>query len=417
MIDDIVTLPVRLKQFKHDAVITSTTIRWLPMSTLCRRYGFESPDDTAIFPVGSQISMPTGLDAMFRYKFVEQIPAGICEYFIVSESPINILRPKLSKQNKIYCLWATVTDPKTLRGKKFIFWRSVFDICRFEIEDTTVDAPAEGVIGEELKAFRALYSLPREKNWFDTITSPDDVLVSQGGDRDKNIDALLQLGANMKAFNDAVDLQGSDSWWLNPNDVFVGVDLPEKPNFDLLKGATLFPMLVYGAAFFGNFTHLIGNKYIVHPYWRPFRDDHLHPATEISIRDEDSPIYEILKYAEDLPYSEIEVQMTSKLEGNSEFCDIKVYNPYDLNFEFNVSSTDQAKYIDPMVKHVREVLDRNISNWTRVCLTRSWSEETYITIEKADLSVERFYFDLAASVLSSRNLVRDYQGCMYAFGL
>ena len=152
MIDDIVILPRRLKQFKYNAHVSSEQVCCPPISNIDRLVGYESPNDDVFIEAGTRMSLPTGVDTWFRCKLIENTRNGIVEYFCISRSPLDIFRIKRSSKTLLYCLWVSIIDPVTFKRRKYVLWEHVRALMRYEVEDNVADVPIEAVIADDASA-------------------------------------------------------------------------------------------------------------------------------------------------------------------------------------------------------------------------------------------------------------------------
>ena len=179
MIVDIVQLPRRLSRFTRHAEINSEEVFGFPISMISRIYGYQPYNDDDFIGVGNKHKVLTGKYTPFRYKFIEPTRHGIAEYFVMTESPIDIRCPFRSSRVKLFCPWVTITNPATLEVRKFIIWNGVKDLMRFEIEDNVRDVPVELVIANEIRTFSKLHARPDVESTVDEYPALDDNLVSE----------------------------------------------------------------------------------------------------------------------------------------------------------------------------------------------------------------------------------------------
>ena len=179
MIVDIVQLPRRLSRFNRHAEINSEEVFGFPISMISRIYGYQPYNDDDFIGVGSRHKVLTGKHTPFRYKIIEPTKHGIAEYFVMTESPIDIRLPFRSSRVRLFCPWVTITDPATLEVRKFIIWNGVKDLIRYEVEDSVRDVPVELVIANEIRNFARLHARPDVESTVDCYPSLDDNLVSE----------------------------------------------------------------------------------------------------------------------------------------------------------------------------------------------------------------------------------------------
>ena len=412
MICDIVCLPRRLKQFSHSATINSELTLCLPISCISRMFGFNDYHDDVYIGVGSHNRVLTGKYTPFRYKFIEPTKYGIAEYFVMTESPIDIRCPFRSKHVKLYCPWVTVTNTNTFKTRKFIIWNGVRDLIRFEIEDSVNDVPIEMVIRNELKNFAILHDRPDLVSSMENGLSINETLISEEtNSRDIKLDHLVILGSNIRAFEECTN--GMDPCHCpDAIEIFRGWGmLPEQKYLKLapLNSCTLINHFVYGAQSLGDLRHLFGMNYDAHPFQRNFNVGPLDPYTELSIDSDSNPdLFGVMKYIEHLSYSELSINHT-KANG-VDTCDVFVYNPYDPLMR--VPKVDQS-LSNEVISNISGPLTKVYGDFTFVNIRRSWADEIYITIE-SNGKTEHYYFDLVSAALGSRTFIRDYDGHLFS---
>ena len=410
MIDDIVVLPRTLKQFKREASVSSETMVTLPLSAIPRYSGFESPNDEDWVCFGSTMRVPTGKHTWFRFKIVENTPIGIVEYFCLTESPVDFYNPRKSIKLKIHCPWLTITDSRHLKVKKFVLWRHIIELTRYETEDSVIDSPVEAVIANEIRAFAQIYGC---EHFYKELTHyPTDfknVLVSElkSKSEEDGLDTLCTLESNIRAY-----LQNDDDLpfpMFEPDDIWRGISLPKRwTNTDMLRYCSVLPFLQFGAITLGEIAHLFSPCYQLHAFQRGFAQPVLNEMTILNIPANDTTeLFTIIKYAEGLPYSEFELRITKT------DCGLKVYNPYDLRLLKKTASVE-ASQSTAETDNIRRLILERFPNLSQMLLVRSWSEEIYITVTYADGKTDMFYYDMSVAALCDRSLIRDYNGCMFA---
>ena len=408
MIDDIVLLPRRLKQFKRDADVSSEVLYCSPMSCIPRIYGYETPNDDTFAPYGTTISLPTGHDTWFRFKMIENTPNAILEFYCISESPVDVLHIKKSKKTCVYCLWVAATDPKTYQQKKYVLWEHVRAFMRYETEDNVSDVPIEAAIASELWAFAEVYGMPDVLHpILDYPDKKDIVRISELNPKTNWLDAYLNLGANIRALSDIYAFDDTIHA-PNPGDVFRGVDIPEKwIDANPLKRSSVLKHLIWGPICISELMFLFSPRFALHCFQRGFNMTPLPGDTEISIpKSDDHNVFSIIEYIERIPYGEFELRIS--VDGK---CDFVHYNPFDMNILSREVSADHTNGGDceEVMKasaKIRELMDKDV---VQVIIARSWAEEAYITFRYADGNVQRFYVDVSVHALCSRSLLRDYE--------
>ena len=408
MIDDIVLLPRRLKQFKRTAEVSSEVSCCPPISNIQRVYGFESPSDDMFIEFGAETDVPTGVDTWFRFKLIENTIHGIVEYFCLSESPIDVLHIGKSKKTLLYCLWVAVTDPKTYKRRKYILWENVRALMRFEIDETK-DVPIEAAIADELGAFNDLlfYPSPEIIKLLVNYPSRDDIVrISEFKPEVNGQDLYLTIGANIRALSDIYAFE--DDWHRpDPIDVLRGVELPEKwTDTSPLSTCAVLKLLLWGPVLLKEIMYLLSPSFGLHCFQRGFMMEPLPSDTEINVeRNDDREVFSIIEYIEAIPYGEFELAVSSVQPGY-----FRRYNPFDMNIQSRTLGADHTQAEDTVVKKViHQIRELKLQNVVSVHVARSWAEEVYITFRYANDKCKRYYVDLSVHALCSRSLIRDYQ--------
>ena len=414
MIDDIVLLPRRLKQFKRDAKVSSELLCSPPMSSIARLVGYEVPDDTLVIPFGTGMNVPTGVDTWFRFKLIENTVSGIVEYFCLSESPVDIFNIKKSKRTRVYCIWVSLTDPVTFRRRKYVLWEHIRALMRYEIEDSVNDVPVETVIANELRAFADVYGCPEIFPALVNYPSSKEIVrISELGANKNEVDTFLKVVSNIKALNEIYDVDTSIHS-PDPTEVFRGTDLPEKwTDISPLKRSTVIKHLMWGPVDMKELFFLFGAGFGLHCFQRGFNTQPLPGDTEISTEEGSTvELFSIIEYIETIPYGEFE--LTVKADGTHQF---RRFNPFDMNVLSREKHADLMQTTDEEVTTaVKSIAETICNNITEIVVARSWAEEAYITFKYADGTSRRFYFDLAVYALCSRSLFRDYQVPSFIMG-
>lgn len=406
MIDDIVLLPRRLKQFKKDAKVSSELICTPPMSSISRIVGYEIPDDTFVVPFGIGMNIPTGVDTWFRFKLIENTVAGIVEYFCLSESPIDIFHIQNSKKTLVYCIWVSVTDTLTFKQRKYVLWEHIRALMRYEIEDNVNDVPVETAIADELRTFASMYGCPEIFAGLTNYpTSRDIVRISEVGSDKRAVDTYLKVLSNIKALNEVYDFDTSIHS-PDPTEVFRDTDVPEKwTDVSPLKRSSVVHHLLWGPVNIKDILFLFGPGFSLHCFQRGFNAKPLPGDTEIDVPSPDnSDVFSIIEYIETIPYGEFELTVNA-----DKTYDFVRYNPFDLNVLSRTAHADHMEDDAEVTKAAVNIREAFSDQTTEIHIARSWAEEAYITFRYAKGKSRRFYVDLAVYALCSRSLIRDYQ--------
>lgn len=407
MLVDIVQLPRRLKDFRHEASITSEQVLGYPMSYLHREFGYWSPNDEDFLGIGGKHRLIVGRDAFFRYKFIEPTKMGLAEYFVMASSPIDIRSPLRNKRIQLYCPWVTITDPRTLRMRKFLIWNGIFELMHYETEDSIHDVPIEAVIINEIRNQAILHDRPDILKGFESYPKDwKNVLISEEKfDGTDAAEMLTTLESNIQAYNE-ITVNEEPYYWPNIWDIFRDINIPPvwtdaKP----LSFCTFLTHVIHGSTTMGEIRHLFGLNYDSHAFQRYFNSQALSPYTELSIYDDSNPdLFGILKLVERVPFSEF------KLDIDEAGIHPYVYNPYDVFMRIDQASVK----IDQEVMHkLPQAIKHYCSNVKKAEIIRSWGEEVYITIQHQDGAIERFFFDLISASIGTRSLIRDYNGRLF----
>ena len=405
MIVDIVQLPRRLSRFNRHAEIISEEVFGFPISLISRIYGYQPYNDDEFIGVGSKHQVLTGKYTPFRYKIIEPTKHGIAEYFVMTESPIDIRCPFRSSRVKLFCPWVTITNPVTLEVRKFIIWNGVKDLIRYEVEDSVRDVPVELVLANEIRNFARLHGRQDVEQSVDEYPELDDNLVSEVKyDDNASVDMLTTLGANIKAYKEATEL-AEPFYWPDATEIFRGINLPKKwTDATLLKSCTLINHVIYGTTTIGDIRHLFGIAYDAHAFQRVFNDGDLNPYTELDISGNNDPdLFQILKYIESLCYSEFVIEV-----DNNGVCNLTLYNPYDPFIKLKADTTKFAS----LLKGIVAALKHGHPDLESTYIARSWASEAYITIKHGG-KTDRYFFDLISATLGSRSLIKDYDGNLF----
>lgn len=404
MIDDIVELPRRLSQFKIDTTVTSHTLCTVPISSVPKYTGYDSPRDDVWVEFGYKLGIPTGTDAWFRYKLIENTRHGICEYFCISQMPLDLMHIVRSKLLQLYCLWATVTNPVDYSTKRYVFWETIRELTG-SCSPRKTDAPLEAIIADEIRAFGALHDRPDVaepiKN-YPAITSTS--RIGEIGTETDDVDTYLNLLSNMMSVHDSIV---NEDWSVDAMDIYRGIRLPEVlTNIGIIRGNSVLPFLSNGSVLIKDILHLLSPMYGVHAYLRSFTNS-LPDGTDITaFANEDEDLFSIIKYIEKIPYSEFETKINCASQENS----IRIMNPYDLNYASRNGHADHMSVTRvPQLEKLRAVFVKKFPGACEVYIARSWAEEAYITIcYENNKAAYRFYLDLSAVALISRSFIRDY---------
>lgn len=413
MIDDIVILPRRLKQFKYNAHVSSEQVCCPPISNIDRLVGYESPNDDVFIEAGTHLSLPTGVDTWFRCKLIENTRNGIVEYFCISQSPLDIFRIKRSSKTLLYCLWVSIIDPVTFKRRKYVLWEHVRALMRYEIEDNVSDVPIEAVIADEIRAFADMND--SHELLMSVINYPDAKEINRISQIRHDIDGLgiyLTLCSNIRALNEIYSLDQSIHAPF-PIDVLRGIDLPERwSDLSPLRKSSVLKHLLVGPATIRELLFLFDPKFGLHCFQRGFNDALLPDDTEIDIpKEDDHEVFSIIEYIETIPYGEFDLTV-DVITGKHEFIR---RNPFDMNeLSRNLHCDRVLNDFEPEVqKAIDSIREDMPDDVISVHVARSWAEEAYITFRYADGKTRSFYVDIAIHALCSRSLIRDYQIPMF----
>lgn len=410
MLVDIVELPRRHAQFKRrEASVNSEMIISYPISNLAREFGYWSPNDDDYLAVGGIHRLMIGRDALFRYKFIEPTKYGVAEYFVMTSSPIDVRFPLSNKRIHLYCPWVTITDPRTLKIRKFILWNGIFELMHYETEDSIHDVPVEAVILNEIRNQARLHNRPDVLVGLEKY--PQDwkkVLISEERfDGSDAAEMLATLGSNIRAYNEVVVDQEA-YYWPELYDIFRGLNLPESwTDTTPLRSCTFLSHVIHGSTTMGDIRHLFGMNYDTHAFQRMFNATALDPYTEISIYDENPDFFGLLKYIERLPYSEFRIEV-----DKNGLCNIQLYNQYDPYLQVK-QSTGTAQFEPEIMAKISSAVRRCCPHLESGEIVRSWGEEVFFTLKDQTGGVHRYYFDLISASLGSRSLIRDYDGRIF----
>lgn len=413
MIDDIVILPRRLKQFKYNAHVSSEQVCCPPISNIDRLVGYESPNDDVFIEAGTHLSLSTGVDTWFRCKLIENTRNGIVEYFCISQSPLDIFRIKRSSKTLLYCLWVSIIDPVTFKRRKYVLWEHVRALMRYEVEDNVADVPIEAVIADEIRAFADIND--SHELLMSVINYPDAKEINRISEIRPDIDGLgiyLTLCSNIRALNEIYSLDQSIHAPF-PIDVLRGIDLPERwSDLSPLRKSSVLKHLLVGPATIRELLFLFDPKFGLHCFQRGFNDALLPDDTEIDIpKEDDHDVFSIIEYIETIPYGEFDLTV-DVITGKHEFIR---RNPFDMNeLSRNLHCDRVLNDFEPEVqKAIDSIREDMPDDVISVHVARSWAEEAYITFRYADGKTRSFYVDIAIHALCSRSLIRDYQIPMF----
>ena len=413
MIDDIVILPRRLKQFKYNAHVSSEQVCCPPISNIDRLVGYESPNDDVFIEAGTRMSLPTGVDTWFRCKLIENTRNGIVEYFCISRSPLDIFRIKRSSKTLLYCLWVSIIDPVTFKRRKYVLWEHVRALMRYEVEDNVADVPIEAVIADGIRAFADIND--SHELLMSVINYPDAKEINRISEIRPDIDGLgiyLTLCSNIRALNEIYSLDQSIHAPF-PIDVLRGIDLPERwTDLSPLRKSSVLKHLLVGPATIRELLFLFDPKFGLHCFQRGFNDALLPDDTEIDIpKEDDHEVFSIIEYIETIPYGEFDLTV-DVITGKHEFIR---RNPFDMNeLSRNLHCDRVLNDFEPEVqKAIDSIREEVPDDVISVHVARSWAEEAYITFRYADGKTRSFYVDIAIHALCSRSLIRDYQIPMF----
>ena len=409
MIDDIVVLPRLYGEHKRDHRVNSELMCTYPISAISRSIGYESPDDSTWTMYGSKTDVPVGKDAWYRLKIIENTTDHLVEYYCLSDKPVDPMHLNRCSTATIYAIWATFANRTTgVIDHKYVFWRNVFALTRYETEDTAVDAPVEAAIGSEVYAFARLYGFPElVEATLAYPAKPEEAILSEvQKDPQQDMDKLRLLRSNIKAFSELTDM-GSIPDWANPMDIFRGINLPRVWT-DLTPTSTCYviAMVQFGPVLLKELMFLISPVYSLHLAQRVFDRPKLEPETRFDVPGTDSgSLFTLIKYVDELPYKEF--KLIVKPTGEFRL----ILNTKTGCREITkVSDLTGREATGTRITSIREAAQAMFpkKELDTATVKKSWSEEIYITILLKDGSKYSYYFDTSVATLCSRSLLKDY---------
>lgn len=379
MIDDIVELPRPLKGRSCETVLSSYRPYEPPASEFGRMLGISVDIRDMPICIGNEFELLTGNDSPHRYKLVEHDEKFVREFVTISDGPIT------SVSSKLFTLWVNQVNKQTLECNRYYFWDMIAaareyygfqkcDLLSREVEDTLKVAGT----------LRSYPGLERSYQWSHEHLEPvkDEV---------EEVDRMFMLHANIGALDDAMDC----NYFFNPTDVFRGAWKDTKP-IKLITGAGR--ILSHDIVAPKDVKKLLGPDYATKPYHMCLREvKPLHEETHIDTCTECSGWFDVLKYVELIPYSELFVTFT-----NQGIDVMRVYDPYDREHtrDIKIDQLDEKTRVN--FTKLREELNEVLPPFTRGSIYRSWGEEVYITIQNQYRQTKRYYFDMVYAALGSR---------------
>ena len=410
MIDDIVVLPRRYDEHKRDHKVSSEQLYTYPISAIGRHFGYESPDDSVWSMYGSKTTVPTGKDAWYRLKIIENTTEYFVEYYCLADKPVDPMHLNRCSTAIIYAIWATFMNRKTGEIEhKYVFWRNVFALTRYETEDTAVDVPVEAAIGNEVFTFARIYGFPDlVEAIMEYPTDMSDVIISEvQKDSQSDVDKLRLLRSNIKAYSDLADM-GSLPDWSNPLDIFRGINLPRVwTNLAPTSSCYVIALVQFGPVALKDLMFLVSPAYCLHLAQRPIARPTVAPDTVFDITSgaEGGELFTLIKYVDELPYKEFKLVVKSTGEfrlilntktGSREITKVSDLTGRETTGARITSILESARATNP-----KQELDV-------VTVKKSWGEEIYITILFKNGDKRSYYFDSSVATLCSRSLLKDY---------
>ena len=382
MIDDIIELPRPLSKLNNGKLLVSsyTPFEKAP-SVFGMIYGHSLDDDRSPVCLGNSSCIMTGKDAFYRYKMIEHNATTIREYVSVADGPFS------SKSTKFFTLWMTVIDKTTLRAERYYFWDAIAYARRYfgmqncyllskNLEDTL-----------KLESRVLPYpGLERSYQWAHKYSFPVKGEATE-------IDGMYMLKSNLESMEIAKMCEDM----FNPLDVFRGAASQEenKPQTStslehLLRRDSIEQPLI---------KKLIGPDYGFHRFClkptcgitKDMRIDQIGAVAE--------PWFEILKYIELIPYSELFVVIKGKLIDV-----MRVYDPYDPGryLDINPVTTNISEYLEDLFDKILSCAKSLECGLQEISIYRSWGEEVYITMKTKDREVKKYYFDMVWAAFGSQ---------------
>lgn len=376
MIDNIVELPRPLGRSRGCFSLSSYSAYEPPSSPLGMVLGIDTEIKDMPICVGSEFSLITGSDAMYRYKVLEHDAEVKREFFVVSDSPLS------SKNCKLFTLWVDEIS-EDLRRRRSYFWNLIeearkyfsFRFCPCLSKD----------VQDAVKVYGALIGAP----WLASRYKWPHVISSRSTSDAIAFDDLYKIRGNLDAIYEAM----VGDAFIHELDVFRGVSEPD----DTIKIETgLGRFLSSNPVSAKDLRKFIGPNYATRINQTiPVPDK----VTDNSIKDAANDCngwIDVFKHISDIPYSEVFAELDSK-----GYKVIRVLDPYDrprsVELELNKDDVD----ID-----VRSSFERVFDSLESICqhkecrFYRSWSEEVYITFKTKIGASITYYFDLAYMALS-----------------
>ena len=380
MIDDIVELPRPLSKLNNGKLLVSSYSPFeKPVSQFGVVYGHVLDDDLSPVCIGNSSCIQVGKDAFYRYKLIEHDLLTIREYIAVADGPFS------SQETTFFILWMSVTDKSDLTTERFYFWDMIeFARKHFGMQDCYLLSRS---LEDEVKLESRLLPYPgldRSYQWAHKYSFPVN-------SEDTEISSMHMIKSNLESLEMA---KMCDSMF-NPLDIYRGsvpIDNSSPP-----KAATLEHLLSREQIKQPLIKKLIGPDYGFHRCClKPTCG--ITPGMNIDhVGAIDEPWFEILKYIELIPYSELFAVM------KGDIIDVmRIYDPYDPGRYKDIHPAaldEKTEYLfDRIMSAVRSV-ERGIHE---LSIYRSWGEEVYITMKTKDHRVLKYYFDMVWAAFGSQ---------------
>ena len=404
MIDDIVMLPRRLAALPYDVSVVSLTDVITPPSVWVSQHELEPLDEGFGSNYGTSILMPGKNSALHRFKIIENLPDYILEYVCVGEECIDPLNLTKNKGIKVNCVLVNMVDRKTFKQRRFLPWNPISAIksnyCDLGVPGDGI--PIEVAMANKIRSFSREICCPELSEMVANYPTESVAVSEDMGDDLSTIMNYEQLCANINDFNSYCS---AGPYGLDGRIVLSGVELPGTwGDVTPIMNSSVGRMLLRGNVPLEELFRFISPRYRQHLFhYRPFGDGKLNSedSTDLINDTENYCIFTIVKLIERIPYGEFTMRLD---RGKPK--EVKVLSPYSLN-ELPTDKLDVATIIT-LEKEIQRAVTRVFPNYSRICVTRSWSEEVYITILDASGQVlYRQYADLAILAPCTRLLVRE----------
>jgi len=379
MIDDIVELPRPLSKLNNGKLLVSSYAPFeKPVSQFGIMYGHVLDDDRSPVCLGNSSCIQVGKDAFYRYKMIEHDATTIREYVAIADGPFT------SKDTKFFVLWMAVIDKVSLKTERFYFWDAIAYARRyFGMQDCYL---LSRNLEKELQCESKLLPYPgleRSYQWAHKYSFP---LKNE----DTEIEGMYMLKSNLESLEVAKMCESM----FNPLDVYRGVVTGEddKPE----SSTTLEHLLSRNKIEQPLVKKLIGPDYGFHRFC-------LKPTCGITkdmfvdhISAIDEPWFEILKYIELIPYSELFAVMKGDLIDV-----MRVYDPYDPGRYQDIHPASIDERITDLFDSIMSAARSVECGIRELSIYRSWGEEVYITMKTKDRRVLKYYFDMVWAAFGS----------------